>query len=80
MIRDVAAIADDAARRWRGVDSWIVSQVGAGAQAGMVKLRRTATSSETRWIPYVAGLTLAANDRVRLEGGVNGGLVTAKIF
>ncbi len=77
MIRDVAALVDSATRP--PASYWIVSQVGSGAWTGYVKLKRTATSAETRYIPYAAGLTLAVNDRVRLEGGVNGGLVTAKI-
>jgi len=79
MIRDLATVAEDVARRRRGVDVWIVSQVGSGTWTGYVKLKRTSTSAETRWVPYVAGLTLAVNDRVELVGGVNGGLVVAKI-
>lgn len=77
MIRDLAALID-AATRPEG-RYWTVAAVGSGGQAGKVQLKRTATGASTRWIPYAAGLTLAADDRVELVGGLNGGLVTAKI-
>ncbi len=75
MIRELAALIDDATRppgRY-----WTVAAVD--APNTKVQLKRTSTGASTRWIPYAAGLTLAANDRVELVGGVNGGLVTAKI-
>ncbi len=77
MIRELAALVDAATRP--GGAYWTVAAVGTGAQAGKVQLKRTSTGASTRWIPYAAGLTLAVNDRVELVGGVNGGLVTAKI-
>jgi len=66
----------EAATRARG-QYWIVSQVDSGS--GRCKVKRTATSPESRWLPYNPDLTLSPGDKVRLVGAnINTAVVAHK--
>lgn len=57
--------------------TWIVSS---GPSGGKVRLKRTSTSQETCWRPYLSGLTLAVNDKVIVQGNdINTAIVAGKV-
>ncbi len=75
-IREIQAMIDSATRA--PARYFIVSQVDTTNKKA--KLKRTASSPETRWISYNPDLTLAVNDRVRVEGeDINTSVISHKV-
>jgi len=57
---------------------WIVSQVNSTDHE--CKIKRTATSTVTRWLPYNVDLTLNVGDTVAISGlDLNSAIVTTKL-